>query len=256
MKTLYQFYYSSCSSVFFFFSPINIFLESVLPSSFSQLLFQLKLLQLSLLKCDNLIIDNLVLFQLKTSYILLPNSRWLFLHIKFKLFCLYFNLSYKLTQPTYLVLFYSSQCMHSVWPLSFLPPLHHSLSHTILCIPFAKASSLLLLCLSINYCLFLECHLHFYAQLSYISFMKIYHTVLARFLFFTPLRVACSYSTLTVSLFYVYQSLLREETMFMPFLYPPLYLLQSRVYSRMSAQICQLLYFFLGIFNLLIIITY
>lgn len=62
MKTLYQFYYSSCSSVFFFFSPINIFLESVLPSSFSQLLFQLKLLQLSLLKCDNIIIDNLVLF--------------------------------------------------------------------------------------------------------------------------------------------------------------------------------------------------
>ena len=72
---------------------------------------------------------------------------------------------------------------------------------------------------------------------------------------FTTLKVAYSYSTLTCSLFYVYQSWFREETMHKHALYPPLYLAQSRVYSRKSAHIYYLVSFFLGIINCLIIRT-
>lgn len=118
-------------------------------------------------------------------------------------------------------MFYSSRGTHLIRSLSLLPPpLNCSPLHTVPC-PSAAASSLLLLCLSLNDSPCLERHLHLQAQLSYGSFMKTYQDARIHFLFFS---VTYSYSTRIISLSSVYQSLLRKEIMFIHFLCLPLYL--------------------------------
>lgn len=61
--------------------------------------------------------------------------------------------------------------------------LSHLLFHTILSIPFATARSFLLLYLALDCAPSLECHLFYYARLSYTSIMKAYQNALIHFLF-------------------------------------------------------------------------
>lgn len=101
--------------------------------------FQLKLsLKISLLNFDNLITDKFCLIFVLVKnviYILLSNIQWLSLVHTLNLnpFACISSFSRRWTKPTNPLLFYSSQDIHSIRSLSFLPhPLNYSLLHTIL----------------------------------------------------------------------------------------------------------------------------